>query len=121
MIDMKTIFAALFCIYVNINIMSSSCAMAVHSLTGFDLLSSCSLTDGICVGYFQGVLDHQELFQYLKLPPAFCLPDEVTVSQTIKLFQKYAADHVDELHMPAYVVANKALASYFPCQKQLLY
>ena len=119
MMDMKTIFAALFCIYVNI--MSSSCAMAVHSLTWFGLLSSCSLTDGRCAGYFQGVLDHQELFQYLKLPPAFCLPDEVTVFQTIKLFQKYAADHVDELHMPAYVAANKALSFYFPCINNFMY
>jgi len=47
---------------------------------------------------------------------SFCLPDQVTNDQIIKIFVKYLDDHPEELHQPASLLLVTSMRKAFPCK-----
>ena len=97
--------------------------------TGNELLDYCqnaldsdvsddnSMTTGVCVGYIRAIYD-QNLFEQAMYtrPQFFCIPQEASPKQVIRVVVKYLEDHPEELHRPAYWPVSIALPAAFPCE-----
>ena len=72
----------------------------------------------ICLGYFAGFDDAESDTRDLSLGRRiYCVVPNVSVEETVMIFEKYARDHPQELHfLPRQMVAF-ALAEAFPCPR----
>lgn len=74
----------------------------------------------ICVGYISGFREsHESDEMILKVAPyLYCVPQEVTVGQIIRVFVKYLEDHPEELHKEGHELLHSSLIKAFPCPNQ---
>ena len=76
-----------------------------------------ALNNGFCLGYFQGVLITNYMFNALKRGDAFfCAPIEVTPGQARKVFLKYINEHPEKLHEEPTSTVQESLIAVFPCK-----
>ena len=72
---------------------------------------------GYCMGRVNGVIvTHGGFREYLPKHKNFCMPNEVTTNQTIKIVVKYLNDNPSELHLPDVFLIQKAIIKAFPCK-----
>ncbi len=64
--------------------------------------------DGYCRGLVHGVADAS---------PHVCPGEKVTYGQEVRVVVKYLQDHPEELDRPGSILAEKALAKGFPCER----
>ena len=76
---------------------------------------------GHCAGFIEGVINTQQFLEVADqnhakgFPQRFCLPENVTNDQTLKVFLKFLNDHPERLHESAVVLLIESLAQAFPC------
>jgi len=72
-----------------------------------------------CVSFFNGfVQSHELLSNVLKLfPPVWCTPDQVTIAQYVRIYNKWANSRPDRHHRRAVVDMTLAFKQTFPCAK----
>ncbi len=63
---------------------------------------------GYCVGLVQGVA---------YVSSSYCSPEEVTISQDVRIVVKYLEENPEKLHLHAARLAEDALTKAFPCKK----
>jgi hypothetical protein len=69
-----------------------------------------------CWYYFSAVQDLATLADETATPYIrFCLPEESTLIQLIRVFVKYAADHPQALHQPPGQLWFRAFLNAYPC------
>ncbi len=94
-------------------------------LTLDDKAAATDVRAGYCYGYLQGLLQGEDL---KRLPPPavvqtaygpewkqWCLPKDVTGSQTVRVVLKYLTDHPGRLHEPTLLLVREAFAVAWPC------
>ncbi|MBA6292337.1 hypothetical protein H4J58_04070 [Colwellia sp. MB3u-70] len=73
-----------------------------------------------CVSYIQGVIDVSTLYSAdeFKTPGTlrYCVPNESTNLQIIRVFMKYAKDNPHRLHAPRGAILVLSLQNSFPCK-----
>jgi hypothetical protein len=116
-----------------------SCNLAIfasHLVDGEQLVTQCKMyvqiTDGSlqsptksnfvnagkCIAYVQAVVDtYQNLRQSPLIPKRalFCVPDEITGDEAVRITVKYLDDHPEDLHYAASSDVWTALHKAFPC------
>jgi len=100
--------------------MQQKCKQAVHDIdSGTD---SPSYASGVCIGFVSGVLESHTLWMVVDAaqkrthPTSFCIPDEVTETQILRVFLKYLDEHPEKLHYPAVVMLIESVRHAFPCK-----
>ncbi len=120
---------------------SSGHAFYITGMTGEDLLRVCteegtnttqgdiafakSVAEiGVCLGYLAGIIDMSAYYTVIlsatncpnkKVTYLFCIPDDATPTQKMKVVIKYLNDHPEELNKPAIGIVIEAYQQYFPC------
>ena len=71
----------------------------------------------MCSGYVTGIADYQDtLLAWSELDERyFCLPDDATTMQLVKVVTKYLNEHPEDLHLSASSEVGNALWNAFPC------
>ena len=69
-----------------------------------------------CWGFIGAIQDVSRIESAKGRALGACPPPELTTIDFLRSFTKYARTHRQELHLPAGVVAVKAIASSFPCK-----
>jgi len=72
-------------------------------------------TDGQCLGVVQGVTDMLLLYQD-QLPQKFCVPQNVTYGQGVRIVVKYIQDHPSVLNNKDTVLVLAAYADAYGCK-----
>jgi hypothetical protein len=94
------------------------------STTGNDLTDYCATSDrgvgnfkdGMCMGYILGAKDALDAtFVVNQMSPAYCLDENVTNGQIVKVVVKYMNGHPETLHYGAQTLILLALDGAFPC------
>jgi Rap1a immunity proteins len=49
-------------------------------------------------------------------PQPYCLPDEVTTGQTVRILIKFIKDHPEKAHSQTRVLVIESLTDAFPCK-----
>jgi len=74
---------------------------------------------GYCAGYISAATDWLQYVKYLaksgNTSPTVCLPSNVQNGDLLKVLVKYANDHPEQLHVPAFIGLNLALSQAYPC------
>ncbi len=78
-----------------------------------DLTSEQYLAAGRCSGYVQAMLDENE---GTKEHPVVCIPDKITIEQTVRIIIKFLKDHPQQMNLSADVLVNAAFVHAFPCR-----
>ena len=105
--------------------------------SGSELLKNCNaymmVTDGSsnskiilgagrCLGIVRGIMDAGAIFDTFaekagKTPPnVFCLPENVSTDQGIRVVVKYLEEHPADLHQRGTALTVRALKQAFPCK-----
>lgn len=71
---------------------------------------------GVCAGYIQGVIEGWDARSEIKKPATFCMPDNVTNEQVIRLFIEAYKEKPQYLHLPSAVAIPIVMAQTFPCK-----
>ena len=73
---------------------------------------------GKCWGFFDAVQQASRLWWIGHKNPVlgFCAPAEGTLTQLVKVFQKYVQEHPAKADEEALIVAHDALLDAFPCK-----
>ena len=109
----------------------SICGKArAQQLTGLQIQSRCkqistgdvsSFDSAFCAGFITGVMESQTLWEARdKLEKRnhrfrFCLPENSTNGQYLRVFLKYLDNHPEELQKPAAFLLVESLVEGFPC------
>jgi|SRR5882672_6784813 len=104
------------------------------SETGNDFLRVCDIkesnptvTDGVCIGYVNGVLEGFNMAMRLgqvarhatiTTGSFFCLPSESTMGQKYRVVVKYMNDHPEKTHNPTELLILDAVTEAFPCKNE---
>lgn len=78
-----------------------------------------SFENGTCFGYIDAVIDTYTWYQTnhtISNEFAFCLPQENTFGQLVRVVAKFLNDHPEQLHKPKAVLIMMALHEAFPCE-----
>ena len=77
-----------------------------------------------CVGYVIGILDSEAFYsstltllkdKNVKQATFYCIPDDVTVNQSIRVIVNYLENHPEKLNLSSLYVSVMALKTAFPC------
>ncbi len=84
--------------------------------SGNELYSDCSAPKSssdyaFCAGYVAGMTDT------LQVPSIVCLPEHVTIGQSVDVVMKYLRNNPENRHYAAASVGLAALKQAFPCAK----
>jgi hypothetical protein len=95
-------------------IASALISPAMAANTAGELAEMCedgaSQNVGFCAGYAEG------LAETLQATGQTCPPTEATLEQALKVIKKYVADHPESHHVPAVLMAVRAVKEAFPCK-----
>jgi hypothetical protein len=108
------------------------CSSAAHSdasqspaNSAFRILSACESREDFkqtaCIYYIGGVIGTiKNMDDLLPKSPVPCLPEQLTWGQGVKMFEKYANDHPENLHYQAASVIQMMFLEAFPgpCSKE---
>jgi len=87
-------------------------------LTGNELLSNCENDDnysrGACHGYIIAVSDVSQNKSWDGA--LYCVPNNATAGQLVKIVTKYLNKHPEKLHLTAHSLVQLALFVAFPCE-----
>jgi hypothetical protein len=89
--------------------------------SGNKLLEYCNPNSSkrdICTGYVagtRGAIDTWKIWE--NIDSGICVPNEVTLGQSIKVVVKYLETNPDKLHLSASSNVLNAFADAFPCEK----
>jgi Rap1a immunity proteins len=78
---------------------------------------------GFCAGFVEGVIDSQYMREAADSGlgpsniPRYCIPQEATYDQIVKVFVKYLDEHPELLHKPACSLLIASWVKAFPCGK----
>lgn len=99
--------------------LASSCEGWRHAIIDGDRITNVkgdNSASGRCQGFFLGVVQANS-----GMPAGtqgrFCPPEGLTTLQAIKVFIKTADERPEDLHVPAYWLAQLAMLDAFPCSK----
>jgi hypothetical protein len=67
---------------------------------------------GECVAIIRGLVDAA----YLQPPSPFCVPDDATNGQMVRVVVNYIDRHPEKMHMPFTHLAAEALLKAWPCK-----
>ena len=111
---MKHSLSRLLALVVTLSISMGSAAF----FTGEDLQNSClNQYSGVCSSFVRGVHSGLTLSQeFLKMSPHYCSPENMTVTQAVKIISKFLEENPEDLHQPAESIVYVALAKAFPCE-----
>ena len=114
---MKHLLSRVLALVVTLSISMGSSATL---FTGNDLQPYCADQDDTfmfaqCLAYIRGV-DDGYLIGLSKQVKLYCIPDNVTLGQTVKVVSKHLENHPEELHDLAVTQVYKALMRAFPCE-----
>lgn len=73
-----------------------------------------NIAGGRCQGFFLGVVQANSGMPH-GTEARFCPPEGLTTLQAIKIFLKAADERPEDLHVPAYWLAQLAMRNAFPC------
>src|SRR5437879_4922143 len=72
---------------------------------------------GACYGYVLGVDDGVRMtYDIQDQTQPYCLPDEVTTGQTVRILIKFIKDHPEKAHSQTRVLVVESLMDAFPCK-----
>jgi Rap1a immunity proteins len=90
-----------------------------ETFSGNELLAKCSSHDtGLelsCSIYFLGLLDGHALWKSSSDAPVACLPQQVSVGQTLDVGVRYLKAHPEIRHRPAALLLRDAFKQAWPC------
>lgn len=91
-------------------------------LSGNDLWTECSATDGynlgFCLGFVVGIADAMQGTSAGLSSGRVCIPSQVTGEQALDVVVKrYLAQHPEGRHYTAASITTDALAAAFPCKR----
>ena len=108
------------------NDLAKNCKFLFAELNGSKpttLSASEEIDTGYCEGFLEGVIDEeQSLAQSLRWVETestsghFCLPENSTQEQLLRLLKKWMDKHPEQLHKSGEFVIHEALAEVFPCK-----
>lgn len=96
----------------------SACVAAVamldnrveYNATSSNLIAQCL---SYVTGFSNGIEAAQIIHPDRKI---ICMPQKVTVEQTIRVVEKFLRERPESLHQPSTVIAAAALINAFPCK-----
>ena len=75
---------------------------------------------GECAGYLSGVTDVERMWKGVEGKTStsshYCMPNEVTNGQILKILKKWLDDNPNRLHERADLIIHFALVEAFPCK-----
>jgi hypothetical protein len=72
-----------------------------------------------CGSYLQGVVDGINVDKLAHPTDVFfCVPQEVTKEEFVRVVLKYGDDHPEKLHLSSIIFVIQAFSSAFPCSGQ---
>lgn len=128
--DMKFVFA------LTILFLSPYAFASTAELDGNDLLHKCHyfftedgsraktnldiLDEGFCAGYLSGVTDIERMWKLVEGKSSkashYCMPEEVTNGQVLRILKKWLDDNPNKLHERADLIIHFALLEAFACK-----
>ena len=107
-------------------------AFPAMAMDGKTLLDSC--TDGIkmlendktadefnagaCKGFILGSIQVHSIYtDVFKARPYYCVPENVTIPQLVRITSKHLKNHPEFLHMGAALSVHNAMVETFPCSQ----
>ena len=92
------------------------CNNTIRALEGSGGSVETLASASFCIGYVTGILEMHAFSSLIeKMPPLFCLPDEMEFGQAIRVIVRYLQTHPERLHVPASAHVIEALRGAFPC------
>ena len=75
------------------------------------------IAEATCRGFVSGVIDITRMYATTKLlEPSFCIPQEVTLSETVAVYKKYLEENRAIKHFPPSALAITAFKDAYPCE-----
>jgi hypothetical protein len=72
---------------------------------------------GVCLGFVKGIEAGVSMaYDYENRTAPFCVPDEVTNGQMLRVLTKFITDHPEKAHYQTRVLELEALMKTFPCE-----
>ncbi len=103
---------------------------AVCYADGNKLLSQCNaalsepqrinfLDAGYCMGFLNGLTTTTSIMtKVFNISRPFCMPNNVTTGQSVRIVVKYLKDHPESLHEDEGFLAMLAFIEAFPCKEK---
>jgi hypothetical protein len=98
------------------------CQAGIKFADGKDLSRDEAIQSSECLAYVEGSLDGSDFWKVIdqrdgnKNMPHHCIPNGVTMEQTVRVLMKYLEGHPQELHENGWVCVHAAMLEAFPCK-----
>jgi len=95
----------------------SKCSSAVKLLDN-EKLSNSEMQDAEwCLGYVEGIADGIEIVsETSKSARLYCMAEDVTTGQGVRVFVKWLRDHPEKLHNSGRILVVASFVNAFPCK-----
>lgn len=84
------------------------------------ILESCTSDDpfstGLCLGYVSGFIGSYSFAQAAGMRRAYCLPEAVTLKQSLDVFVAYLRDNPAKRHANGEIIWLAAMSEAWPCE-----